>query len=453
MNGPRNVVQALQGAHSAKLLAPEWERLEMLCQGAALGRRGQGLDASDLKRLQALQDRVQVVRRAGGPWSPVLTGTPATAELDLLACVIAPEVEPRLGRWYQELQPGSSEPYPSLALVQELLAMAPHEANSLHDAISPFGRLRAEGLIRSPAGLDLYASLRGGEGVAARLMGRPAEPPPPPGATPAPVAGGWEDLILPVGHIALLRELLLWIEHRERVVTEWGGLPVGGPVALFSGASGTGKTLAASVLARELRWPLYRVDLGRLVSKYVGETERNLNALFDAAHAKPMILQFDEADSLFGRRGDLKEARDRYANMEVSHLLARIEIHQGPCILTTNLRKHLDPAFSRRFQMVIEFPRPDAAARARLWERLLPPRAPLGPRVRTAELGRAVNLTGGQIRNAALHAAYLAAGADTSVDLPHIAQAVWRELGKAGEERAPHELGPLEAHLPEAARC
>ena len=149
----------------------------------------------------------------------------------------------------------------------------------------------------------------------------------------------------------------------------WHGQSVGGPVALFTGPSGTGKTFAAAVLAGALGWPLYRVDLGRLVSKYVGETEENLNRLFDAAHGQPMVLQFDEADALFAKRGEVKEARDRYANMEVSHLLTRIEAHDGPCILTTNLRKQLDSAFTRRFQLVVEFPRLDAAARSELWRR------------------------------------------------------------------------------------
>lgn len=250
----------------------------------------------------------------------------------------------------------------------------------------------------------------------------------------------------------MLREFLLFIRHRRKVVGEWGGSPAGGPVALFSGPSGTGKTFAAAVLASELNWPLYRIDLGRLVSKYIGETEQNLNALFDAAHGRPMVLQFDEADSLFAKRGEIKEARDRYANLEVSHLLARIESHQGPCILTTNLRKQIDSAFSRRFQAVVEFTRPDAAARSRLWEKLLPPRAPREAALDAGLLGGAVNLTGGGIRNAALHAAYLAAGDDRPMGLAHVALAAWRELAKEGREISPQELGPLAAHLPEASR-
>jgi SpoVK/Ycf46/Vps4 family AAA+-type ATPase len=251
----------------------------------------------------------------------------------------------------------------------------------------------------------------------------------------------------------MLREFLLWITHKHKVVEEWGGGDCGGPIGLFSGPSGTGKTLAAAVLATELGWPLYRVDLGRLVSKYIGETEKNLNRLFDAAHGRPMILQFDEADSLFSKRGEVREARDRYANMEVSHLLARIESHQGPVILTTNLRKHLDPAFARRFQVVVDFPRPDADARTRLWRCLLPPRVPREPQVDPAFLGGAVNLTGGSIRNAALHAAYLAAGGNRPLSLAHIALAVWRELGKDGRELSPTDLGALAAHLPGEALC
>jgi SpoVK/Ycf46/Vps4 family AAA+-type ATPase len=167
-----------------------------------------------------------------------------------------------------------------------------------------------------------------------------------------------------------------------------------------------------------------------------------------------MVLQFDEADALFGKRGEVREARDRYANLEVSHLLARIEAHQGPCILTTNLRRNLDPAFARRFQVVVDFPRPDEAARARLWERSLPPRAPVADDLDLELLGGAVNLTGGAIRNAALHAAFLAAGRGRPIGRAEVALAVWRELGKDGRDLAATDLGPLAADLPDGAlRC
>jgi SpoVK/Ycf46/Vps4 family AAA+-type ATPase len=165
-----------------------------------------------------------------------------------------------------------------------------------------------------------------------------------------------------------------------------------------------------------------------------------------------MVLQFDEADALFARRGEIKEARDRYANMEVSHLLSRIESHRGPVILTTNLRRNLDAAFTRRLQLVVEFPRPDVDARTTLWTRLLPPRAPLANGLDIAELASAVALTGGQIRNAALHAAYLAAGAGGAIGPSELALGIWREINKDGRECALGELGPLAAHLPDESR-
>ncbi len=160
-------------------------------------------------------------------------------------------------------------------------------------------------------------------------------------------------------------------------------------------------------------------------------------------------MLFDEADSLFGKRGEVKEARDRYANMEVSHLLSRIERHQGPCILTSNLRQHLDPAFARRFQMVIEFPRPDAAARSQLWRLHIPRRAPRDQDVDPDYLGRELSLTGGQIRNAALHVAFLAAGEASVIKLSYVARAVWTELAKEGGEMMTASLGELAHYLQE----
>jgi hypothetical protein len=428
-------------------LAPEWERLQYLGYCLAQTRQGREIQESELKRLQALQTQVEAGREAGA-WEAVLPVALDPLELDVLACVVGPDVEPRLGWMYQNLQPGLSHPYPSRALIQELLALDSPWVEKLHWAMSPSSPLCARRLIRVEADQP-YRPVIPEPWLAARILGRNLEAPPPPGAVAVNVSGDWNSLVLPESRKAMLREFMLWIHHREKVVEEWGGSPVGGPVALFSGPSGTGKTLAASVIANELGWPLYRVDLGRLVSKYIGETEQNLNALFDAAHGRPMVLQFDEADSLFAKRGEVKEARDRYANMEVSHLLARIESHQGPCILTTNLRKQLDTAFSRRFQMVVEFPRPDARARALLWERLLPPRAPRDASVDPQFLGSAVALTGGGIRNAALHAAYLSAESGKPIGLGDVALAVWREITKEGREASIQELGALAAHLPE----
>jgi ATPase family protein associated with various cellular activities (AAA)/winged helix domain-containing protein len=429
-----------------ELLRVEWERIELLGHCLAEARRGQRAGDEVIARLETLQSEVQQSRPAA--WQVVDAADLDPHELDLLACAVAPEAEPRLGWLFQNLQPGAPQPYPTPALVHDLLALDAVEANVLYAALGEEGRLRRRNLMRID-GEDPFQPIRPGPGIAARLLGRREPDAAPPGAVKVTTRASWDDLVLPPAHLAMLRELLLWVRHRKTVVEEWGGGEVGGPIALFAGPSGTGKTFASSVLAAELGWPLYRVDLGQLVSKYVGETEKNLNRLFDAAHGRPMVLQFDEADSLFGKRGEIKEARDRYANLEVNHLLARIESHRGPCILTTNLRKNMDQAFARRFQVVIDFPRPDAESRARLWSRLLPPRAPRSAELDPGFLGRAANLTGGGIRNAALHAAYLAAGEGTPIALRHVALAVWRELGKDGRELTRTDLGPLAPYLAE----
>jgi SpoVK/Ycf46/Vps4 family AAA+-type ATPase len=268
-----------------------------------------------------------------------------------------------------------------------------------------------------------------------------------PGAVEVASQAGWQDLVLPEHCLRQLREFILWVTHRRQVEQQWRARIDGGPVALLSGPSGTGKTLASEVVANALGWPLLRVDLGLLVSKYIGETEKNLNALFDGAAGRQVVLLFDEADALFSKRGEVKEARDRYANMEVSHLLSRIERHNGPCILTTNLRKHIDAAFTRRFQMIIEFPRPEAEARAQMWELHIPPGAPRQAEVDTRRLGAEFKLSGGQIRNAALHAAFLAAGEGRAIGLAHIASAVRTEFSKMGGEQSASSLGHFAQYL------
>jgi len=433
-------------------LAAEWERIELLAWCLAESRGGRDVPPDSLDRLRGLQARVEEIRCNGTPWSVVRDAGLGPLAYDVLACAVAPEAEPRLGWVFQNLQAGIPQPYPTAALIQDLLALEGSAAGELYAAIADGAPLRRHALIELE-GDGPYQPIRPAAGLAARLLGRPEPDLALPGATRIRMTADWDDLVLPADAVAGLGEFLLWVRHRHTVVGEWGGRPAGAPVALFSGPSGTGKTFAAVVIATDLAWPLYRVDLGRLVSKYIGETEKNLNRLFDRAHGQPVVLQFDEADALFGRRGEVTEARDRYANMEVSHLLARVESHEGPCILTTNMRDNLDPAFARRFQVVVDFPRPDVEARCRLWERLLPPRAPREPDVQPDALGRAVNLTGGGILNVALHAAYLAAGAGEPIRLSHVALAAWRELRKEGREVSLTELGPLAGHLPEGTPC
>jgi len=428
----------------------EWERAELLARCLLASRAGQPPDNDTLSRLESLQHEVQHLRtRADSPWARLPTEGFSPLAMDILVCVLASEARPRVGWLYQDLQPGAAQPFASPALVQALLAIEDEEMRALHVLIGPAGELERRRLLR-PEGEGPFTALRPAPGVVARLLDWPEPPAPPPGARLVAQRATWQDLVLAPDRERMLREFLLWTRHRETVIERWGGAALGGPVALFSGPSGTGKTFAAGVIASDLGWPLYRVDLARLVSKYIGETEKNLSRLFDAAHGREMVLQFDEVDALMGRRGEIKDARDRYANVEVSYLLARIEDHRGPIILTTNLRANIDTAFMRRFQLVAEFPRPDQAARKRLWSRMLPPGAPRAPELDLDRLAGAANLTGGNIRNAALHAAYLAAEAEQPIDLGHVATAIWRELAKEHRRLSRADLGALAAYLPPA---
>ena len=210
--------------------------------------------------------------------------------------------------------------------------------------------------------------------------------------------------MLPAGHLDLLREIARHVRHRTQVYERWGfgertsrGL---GVTALFAGESGTGKTLAAEVLARDLGLDLYRIDLAGTVSKYIGETEKNLRRVFDAAEASGAVLLFDEADALFGKRGEVKDSHDRYANLEVAYLLQRMESYRGLAILTTNLRSNLDRAFLRRLRFVVQFPFPDALQRAEIWRRVFPAATPLDG-IDPDALGR-LTVSGGSIHAIAL---------------------------------------------------
>ena len=429
-------------------LAAEWERVEVLAKCLQHSRLGRQPDSELIHRLQTLQHQVDEMRNgAESPWRRLPVQDLPPLALDVLAFIYAPEAQPRIGWYYQDLQPGTPQTYITPALIQLLLALDDDELQLLQQLVASHGELKRLQLIESEDD-GSFAPLRPVRHALARLLRWSHIQNVPPGAYPVHQRATWDDLVLPEDRERVLREFMMWLRHRDTVVGRWGGQVVGGPLALFSGPTGTGKTFAASVIAGELGWPLYRVDLARLVSKYIGETEKNIGRLFDAAHGQEMVLQFDEVDALMSKRGEIKEARDRYANMEVSYLLARVEDHHGPCILTTNLRNQIDKAFSRRFQVVIEFPRPDETARARLWRRMLPPRAPLADGFDFDFLANAVNLTGGNIRNAALHAAYLAAEDEHPIDFGHIAIAVYRELAKDRQQLKKNELGPLASYLP-----
>lgn len=244
----------------------------------------------------------------------------------------------------------------------------------------------------------------------------------------------WEDLILDADREELVRTVAVRYRRRRTVYDEWGfsPSPSKGVVALFAGPSGTGKTLAAEVIAGDLGMDLYAIDLSNLVSKYIGETEKNLAKVFDAAEASNVALFFDEADALLGKRSAVSDAHDRYANIEVAYLLQRLERYDGLAVMATNLVNNLDPAFVRRLHVVVEFPMPGPAERRRIWDRCLPPGAPLAKDVNLDKLADRFELSGGTIRNAALGAAFLAAEAGTKITMAAALKALEIELRKIG---------------------
>ena len=251
------------------------------------------------------------------------------------------------------------------------------------------------------------------------------------------VTQAWEDLVLPPEQHNALVELVVRVRERSRVYETWGfGPKVGkglGIAALFSGPPGTGKTMAAGLIANELGLPLYRVDLSQLVSKYIGETEKSLAALFDAAESTACVLLFDEADSLFGKRTEVKSSTDRYANLEVNYLLQRLETFTGICLLTTNHERAIDEAFTRRLTLHVRFSMPEEAERARLWASMLPPEAPVADSLELEELARRTALSGGHIRNAVLRSAFFAAHAGTPITMDHLWRATVIEYEASGK--------------------
>ncbi|HEX2095734.1 MAG TPA: ATP-binding protein [Longimicrobiaceae bacterium] len=252
----------------------------------------------------------------------------------------------------------------------------------------------------------------------------------------------WDDLILPEPQRSVLREIAAQVRRRSVVYDRWGFGSRGGRglgvTALFAGESGTGKTTAAEVLAGELRLDLYRIDLATMVSKYIGETEKNLRRVFDAAEEGGTILLFDEADALFGKRSEVKDSHDRHANIEVSYLLQRMEAYRGLAILTTNLKEALDTAFLRRLRFVVHFPFPDPATRAEIWRRVFPGAAPVEG-LDYAALAR-LNVSGGHIRNIALNGAFLAAEEGTPVRMSHLLRAARSEYAKLEKPLADSEV-------------
>jgi SpoVK/Ycf46/Vps4 family AAA+-type ATPase len=293
----------------------------------------------------------------------------------------------------------------------------------------------------SPEVEDLFAAARAQSGDALAALAHKLEP-----------GYGWADLVLPSDSLAQLHEICQHVTHRQRVLGEWGfdrKLSLGkGVNALFVGPSGTGKTMAAEIIANELRLDLYRIDLAGVVSKYIGETEKNLDRVFSAAENANAILFFDEADALFGKRSEVRDSHDRYANLEISYLLQKMEEHEGIAILATNLRQNVDDAFMRRVAFTVHFPFPDLDSRRQIWQRVWPPETPLADEVDLDFMARQFKLSGGNIKNIALASAFLAAADGERVTMAHLRHATRREHQKMGKtllENEPRALAPERA--------
>jgi SpoVK/Ycf46/Vps4 family AAA+-type ATPase len=254
----------------------------------------------------------------------------------------------------------------------------------------------------------------------------------------------WNDIVLPPEQLEQLRAICHHVAHRDLVYDVWGfdkKLAMGkGLNALFAGPPGTGKTMAADIMAHELGLDLYKIDLSTVVSKYIGETEKNLSSIFADARSSNAILFFDEADALFGKRSEVRDAHDRYANIETSYLLQKMEEYDGIVILASNYRKNMDDAFVRRLHFIVEFPFPKAEERRRIWQGIWPDNAPRGADLDLDALAERIEVAGGNIRNIVLASAFLAAAEDDVVQMKHLLQATQREYRKMGKVLVAEDL-------------
>jgi ATPase family associated with various cellular activities (AAA) len=328
-------------------------------------------------------------------------------------------------------------PEPSLAeRVALWQALLPPDAALTADAADQLaarfrfnpGRIARAVRRAEPTGLTPDALLLACREVGAATMG--------PLAQKLPLPYAWDDLVVPPAVREELDLARVWVRQQRQVLDRWGfgrRMAMGrGLTMLFGGPPGTGKTMAAQVLAGALALDLYRVDLSRVVNKYIGETEKNLALLFDEAQASGAVLFFDEADALFGKRSEVKDAHDRYANLEIGYLLQRMEEYEGVTILASNRARDMDEAFTRRFHFIIDFPMPDEAHRLRIWQGMFPAEAERDGVLDLASLAKRFETSGGEIKNAVLAAAFVAAGEQVPLCTRHLVQAVRREFRKGG---------------------
>jgi ATPase family associated with various cellular activities (AAA) len=401
-----------EAAAEQQALALLWQR-EAALSGVALALRCSG-GAADTPRLQ----RWLALLQEGAPCLVfVCASEPPPLPHALLLHIHKPAPAEQRLLWQQALRCDEHDPLPGRLAAQFRLSAREIAERAFHD----HGADGADDAGRPAAAAALWQHCR--QAARPRLEAL---------AQRVSSSAGWADLVLPEPALHTLRLMAAQLQHRHTVHTTWGfaertsrGL---GLSALFFGDSGVGKTLACEVLAHELALDLYRIDLSAVVSKYIGETEKNLRAVFDGAEDTGAILLFDEADALFGKRSEVKDSHDRYANIEVGYLLQRMEAYRGLAVLTTNQRRALDPAFLRRLRFVVNFPFPDQAQRERIWRCSLPPALPRGD-IDFAKLAR-LPLAGGAIRNIVLNAAFFAAAEGAPLQMAHLAQAAQLEAAK-----------------------
>jgi hypothetical protein len=392
--------QPLPGPVDCQRLCRLWER-EAVLAGALLWIDSDTVARADTALLADLVDRMQALVAVTGSVGLPLQRSQFTRELP------GSSVDSRLQAWQDALGSQAAAMNGQIAAIAEQFQLSPIAIRRLARGSAAPGALWQACRLEARRGL---------EQLAARVESR----------------AGWGDLVLPEAAMDTLRTIAAQVRQRTRVYREWGFAERGerglGISVMFAGGSGTGKTMAAEVLANELGVDLYRIDLSVVQSKWIGEAQKMMARCFDAGDASGAILLFDEADALFGKRSEVKDSHDRYANLEVSYLLQRLETYRGLAILTTNLKQGIDSAFQRRLRFIVQFPFPDADARAALWQRAFPQATPTD----TLDVGKLarLSLTGGHIRNVAMNAAFLAADAGSAVSMHHLRQAVQAEFSK-----------------------
>lgn len=456
---PAPLAHALAGGvHLAYLREPATGSGRALAVGAlrAIGREVLHVDlaalaaeagAAELARLVARESRLLGAGLVAGPVEALtpslldaLTATDSpvllvgdrswdprwSAQVPLLLDVPQSTVAERSALWRAELDLDAD-----LAAATSQFRLRPEQVVRAAHAARVQARLAGA---QSVAAAHLVAGARAENGTALERLARRIQP-----------AVGWPDLVLGETVLTSLREVALRARHREQVLGEWRMRPGGGRghgvAALFAGDSGTGKTMSAEVVAADLGLDLYVVDLATVVDKYVGETEKNLERIFAAAQGVSAVLLFDEADSIFGKRSEVKDAHDRYANIESAYLLQRLESFDGLAVLATNLRANIDDAFTRRLDVVVDFPLPDVEQRRQLWHRCLGHGVPRAADLDLGFCAAAFELAGGAIRSAAVTAGYLAAADGEPLGMAHLVTAVQREYRKLGRLTVASEFG------------